>query len=402
MRVLIHSEAPFMSTGYGIPCRQVAVLLAEAGHEVIVSAYRGLHGKELQMGPIRILAGGADKGGNDLLPIRYQHLNPDIVLALHDIWTLSSETLRLVPIAAWTPVDTLPISQVTLRSLRQARWALAYSKFGEREMRKAGLDPLYCPLGYDGEIFKPVDREQARAALKVDPETYFAVFVGSNMGNPPRKSPDRIMQAWAKFIEQHPNSRLYMHTNPLPVDGGLNLVELAKHLRIPESALQFADAYKLQCGAYADETLAMILGAADVLVAPSRGEGFGMVPVQAQACGTPVIVPAFSAQAELCFEGYQIPVDPLDNLEWHPAGGEVFNLYPDQLLPGLEWGLEHRGDLALRARVADAAQAYEVRRIFDRYTLPVLQYISEVHRSEHPQMNETVEPSLDATQEVAA
>lgn len=402
MRVLIQSEAPFMSTGYGIPCRQVAALLAEAGHEVIISAIRGLNGKELNMGPIRVLAAGMDQGGNDLLPLRYRHLNPDVVLALHDVWVLSPDTLRTVPVAAWTPVDTQPISAVTLRALSQARWALAYSKFGEREMRKAGLDPLYCPLGYDGELYQPMDRQKARAALQVDPETYFVVFVGSNMGNPPRKSPDRVIQAWAKFNAAHPGSRLYMHTNPLPNDGGLNLIAMAKFYGVPETALQFADAYKLHCGAYADETLALILAAADVLIAPSRGEGFGMVPVQAQAVGTPVIVPDFSAQAELCFDGYAIPVDPFDDLEWHPAGAEVYNPTPDKLLPGLEWGLEHKGDLDLRARVSEAARAYEVRSIFDRYTLPVLQYVADVHRSEHPQHSETVEPSLDATQEVAA
>ena len=47
------------------------------------------------------------------------------------------------------------------------------------------------------------------------------------------------------------------------------------------------------------ETLASIMRSANVLLLASRGEGFGIPVIEAQACGTPVIVTDWTAQPEL-------------------------------------------------------------------------------------------------------
>ena len=51
----------------------------------------------------------------------------------------------------------------------------------------------------------------------------------------------------------------------------------------------------------------MYYSAIDVLNAVSSGEGFGIPTLEAQACGTPVIVGDWCASAELCFAGWKIP-----------------------------------------------------------------------------------------------
>ena len=38
MKFLIHSNSPTVSTGYGVQCRHLADLLADAGHEVAVGS----------------------------------------------------------------------------------------------------------------------------------------------------------------------------------------------------------------------------------------------------------------------------------------------------------------------------------------------------------------------------
>jgi glycosyltransferase involved in cell wall biosynthesis len=59
-------------------------------------------------------------------------------------------------------------------------------------------------------------------------------------------------------------------------------------------------------------TLVQIYSAADILVAPSLHEGFGMTLLESMACGTPVITANLSAMPEVV-EDAGILVDPTDS-----------------------------------------------------------------------------------------
>jgi hypothetical protein len=56
--------------------------------------------------------------------------------------------------------------------------------------------------------------------------------------------------------------------------------------------------------------MAAMYTCADVLFAPSLGEGFGVPMIEAQACGTPVIASRFSAQIELIGPGWLVDGQP--------------------------------------------------------------------------------------------
>ncbi len=59
-------------------------------------------------------------------------------------------------------------------------------------------------------------------------------------------------------------------------------------------------------------SLAALYSAADVLLAPSYGEGFGVPTVEAQACGTRVIGSGWAATADLVAEdGWLVEGQPL-------------------------------------------------------------------------------------------
>ncbi len=75
----------------------------------------------------------------------------------------------------------------------------------------------------------------------------------------------------------------------------------------------FPNRYKLWIGEYDQRYLALMYNAADVFLGPSRGEGFGIPIIEAQACGTPVIVTNFSSMPELVRWG--VAVEPA-HLTW--------------------------------------------------------------------------------------
>src|SRR5204862_7440612 len=58
-----------------------------------------------------------------------------------------------------------------------------------------------------------------------------------------------------------------------------------------------------------DEEVPALYRACDCLVAPYRGEGFGLPICEAMSCGLPVIVTAYGAALDFCDEGnaYLVP-----------------------------------------------------------------------------------------------
>lgn len=66
------------------------------------------------------------------------------------------------------------------------------------------------------------------------------------------------------------------------------------------------DQDKLAAGLIGPDDMARMCSALDVLLAPSRGEGFGLPLLEAQACGIPVIVTDFGSMAEVGAVGWKV------------------------------------------------------------------------------------------------
>jgi len=394
-RIVWHSNSAWSGTGYGVQTRVFLPYLYEAGWDTIVSCFYGLQGAPLKTEFATFLPSGLDTWGNDVLPTHYKHYKPDVMFHLHDIWVLHTDVLKQYPASSWCPVDHKPLPPDVLKGLKACRWPVAMSRFGEREMLAAGLEDVqYIPHGYNGDVYKPMDRAQAREAWGVKPETFLAVVVAANKGNPSRKSLDRILKAWGKFIEGKPDAVLYVHALVTPQHGGFDLLAAAKHYGIPQENFRVPDMYRYVMGEYTWDGLAQLYNAADVKVSPSMGEGFGITEIEAQGCGCPVIVTGFSAQQELCFGGYTIPVDDFDDLTWTFQDSEQAFLRPSAIVNGLEWAWEHRGDAALRTLAVEGAREYEAAHVFETYMQPVLDHMADVNAQEKASKTEAevVEP----------
>jgi len=369
MKILFCSNAPFVASGYGNQTDLFTRRLKAAGHQVVVVGTFGHHGATMHAGGISILPAGLEQYGNDVLEADIDALKPDVAVLLYDAWVMRPQIMR--HLTAWSPVDHQPMPPLVRERLSVAKHTWAMSRFGEREMRKAGLDPYYVPHGVDTGAFHPTDRSEARAVWGVSADTFLAVMVGANKGTPARKGFDRVFKAWAQFVEKCPQSLLYIHAHANEVHGGLDLIECSQFYGVPEANLKLADPYGLARSRYGTATMNALYNAADVLLAPSMGEGFGIPVIEAQAAGCPVVVSDFTAQSELAGPGYKVPIHDDDRV-WTAYGSEWCLPRPSEILKGIDWAFEQRGNKWLRAASLAFALDYDADRVFEQYLHPAV------------------------------
>jgi D-inositol-3-phosphate glycosyltransferase len=150
-----------------------------------------------------------------------------------------------------------------------------------------GADPdsvAVVPPGVDLEVFAPGDRNQARHLLGLREDAYVLLFVGRIQ---PLKAPDVVLRAAARMLHDDPSlrGRLVVAVVGGPSGSGLAHPE---HLDKLASSLGIGDVVRFVPPA-PQSGLADWYRAADVTVVPSFNESFGLVAIESQACGTPVV-----------------------------------------------------------------------------------------------------------------
>ena len=179
-----------------------------------------------------------------------------------------------------------------------------------------GADPgqiRLVPPGVDHAIFAPREREGARSRLHLDREMSLALYVGRLQ---PHKGPDVAVRTLAEAVARDPERCLVLGLVGGPSGSRhgeevARLLELATALGVGERVMLFPPQPQAR--------LADFYAAADVVLVPSRSESFGLVALEAQACGTPVIAAAVGGlrfvvedgQGGFLVEGH----DPADHAE---------------------------------------------------------------------------------------
>lgn len=139
--------------------------------------------------------------------------------------------------------------------------------------------------GVNLDRFRPADgRAAARARLGLPQDALIPLFAGRIQ---PLKAPDVLLRAVAVLLDERPDLRSNI---VVPVVGGPSGSGLAKPegLQKLASRLGIADVVRFH-PPVGQEQLADWFRAASVLVMPSYSESFGLVAIEAQAAGTPVL-----------------------------------------------------------------------------------------------------------------
>lgn len=302
MKILIHSNAPWVPSGYGQQCRLVAGLLRDLGHQVAISAFYGLAGDIIEWQGFPVLPAGQLGYGLDVLVPHARTWGADLVLTLMDFWQLGpiAEQLRELNVAAWVPVDCEPLSRMDHGALKMSgARPIAMSRFGADVLRKAGHDPLWVPHAHDiGQAeYEKLQENRARYREGMGIADRFVIGICAANNDHLRKGFPEQFEAFRRFHAQHPESLLMIHSIA-KTGRGLDLVELAHGIGLDSGSVRISDSYAQLAGAFDNEMMRDWYSVLDVLSAASYAEAFGVPLIEAQACGTPVIATTGSAMTE--------------------------------------------------------------------------------------------------------
>jgi D-inositol-3-phosphate glycosyltransferase len=127
----------------------------------------------------------------------------------------------------------------------------------------------------------------ARKRLALPRHAMVMLFVGRIQ---PLKAPDVLLRAAARMIEDDPSLRTRLVVAVVGGPSGTGR-ERPEELQKPAATLGIADVVRFEPPCPQAE-LAEWYRAADVTVVPSHSESFGLVALESQACGTPVVAAA--------------------------------------------------------------------------------------------------------------
>jgi FkbM family methyltransferase len=346
--------------------------IAALGHEVVISAPFSYSGAPLSWRQFQVLPGGLEPQSiSELLAGHYGFAQADIMISLCDGWVIEPDRVRGMNLAQWNPVDCTPLSNLDDVRLRASgATVIAMSRFGERQLIAADYQPAYVPHGVDTAVYAPPsDRDALRKRMDVDPDMFIIGILAANKDQTRKAFPEQ-MAAFAEFHARHPNSMLAIHS-AVEQPTGHRLKSIGAMLGINDCVMT-PDPYAYAAGLHTPRMLADWYGALDLLSNASYAEGFGIPIIEAQACGTPVVVTDASSMTELCGSGWKVKGE-----RYWAGGHEAWWTRPSiaGILRAYEQAWQAREDgrmPALRAKARQFALRYDADEILNRYWKPVL------------------------------
>jgi D-inositol-3-phosphate glycosyltransferase len=151
------------------------------------------------------------------------------------------------------------------------------------------------PPAVEHAFFAPGNRAGARRAIGVPADAPLVLFVGRIQ---PLKAPDLAIRALAALGPGRPDARLVIVGGASGSDG----TGYASHVRTLAIEVGVADRVQF-VDPSPHHILASYYRAADVVIVPSRSESFGLVALEAAACGVPVVASAVGGLLDVVIDG---------------------------------------------------------------------------------------------------
>lgn len=251
------------------------------------------------------------EGGPDLFDLVHSHywLSGQVGTVAAERWSVplvhTMHTMAKVKNAHLADGDRAePIGRVVGEEeiVRLADRLVANTEEERRELLELyGAEPARVDVvhpGVDLDVFRAGRRDDARAALGLPPDAAVLLFAGRIQ---PLKAPDVVLRAAAELLRRDPGLRGRLQ---VVVVGGASGSGLDRPTSMADLAaeLGITDVVRLE-PAVTQDVLADWYAAADAVCVPSHNESFGLVAIEAQACGTPVVAARVGGLATAVADG---------------------------------------------------------------------------------------------------
>ena len=178
---------------------------------------------------------------------------------------------------------------------------VTYSQFSADGIRRTlGIDVPMIPIAHDPNVFKPGDKAAARKLLNLPQDKFIVGMVATNQY---RKRFDEFMAACGKFAADKDDVLVLPWTTwTRCILGGYQIPSLVRHNNLANKVINPGD----QVGELNDDGMAALYQALDVCVLTTIGEGAGLPPIRARACGTPALVSNNTSNTEFAAHPFEL------------------------------------------------------------------------------------------------
>ena len=209
--------------------------------------------------------------------IKTENVDQKIGLLLHTPYSIMrmDNPYRII----YTMFESDQIPEDWAEYLLEADDVIVPSKWCRDVFKKAGIKAKVIPLGYDDTIYEYFQRRKRN----------IFTFTHYNAFNV-RKGFLELFKAFTEEFTQDENVKLILKTTSNNIPSAM-----------PINPRQYKN-IEIITGKKSDTDMRDILNNSDCFVFPSRGEGFGLTPIEAMATGLPVIVPNAHGMSEVQFK----------------------------------------------------------------------------------------------------
>lgn len=308
---------------------QVCTRLARMGHSVahIPMGRANKMGKQ-SYHDVLIYPSGNHVFAEDVAVPHYCDWKSDMLIAFKEVWAFNNIFKYAVNFVPYVPIDHSPVSPSVTSRLHTAFKVLVPSKFGQNELRNAGIkNAVHMPHGVDTSLYRPIEDQAAcRERFSFDPDEFVVLYIGWNR---PRKMLSHMLRGYKLFTERNPDVKTHFmlwtpvspprvpQETPLGVSQtSINILPEIVNLKLyaGQGSCRWPDWDEvLQLGGLPEYDpvggwdMVRLINSADVVLGCTGGEGYWLVGDEAQACGVPVIVTDYAAAPERVGAGLTVP-----------------------------------------------------------------------------------------------